>query len=426
MRHRSELCEIFRAALDAVHGGRAVERALRGESPRPPVFVLGAGKAACAMASGVCDVLGERVREGLVVGADGALESVPGIEVRAAGHPLPDARGVAAAEAALAFARRTPSDATLLVLISGGASALWPAPVSGVTLDAKRSLTDLLLRSGVPIRDLNAVRKHLSRIKGGGLARVCGAGRVLTLLVSDVSGDAVDAIGSGPTAPDPTRYADAERVLRDAVGLDAVPRAVREHISAGVAGRVPETPKPGNRCFDAVEHRVVATLADALAAAASAGSARGLAVHALGEALRGEARELAPGLGAQARELRSAPPALLVAGGEPVVHVRGAGRGGRAQELALAFALEIDGEEGLSALFAGTDGSDGPTDAAGAVVDGTTAARARALGLEPRDHLDRNDAYPLLRATGDLLLTGPTHTNVTDLALIRAGAGSMG
>ncbi len=425
MTARTELVEIFRAAIDAVHAGHAVERALRGMTLRDPVFLLGAGKAACAMAAGARHVLGNRIDSGLVVTADGCDEAVPGIEVRVAAHPLPDARGLAAAEEALAFARRTPLDATLLLVISGGASALWPAPVAGISLDAKRRVTDLLLRSGVPIADLNAIRKHLSRIKGGGLARARAAGPVLSLLVSDVSGDGVDAIGSGPTAPDPTLYSDALEVLRDAVGLEAVPPEVREHIEAGVAGRVPETPKVGDRCFDAVEHHVVARLAVALGAAVDAGRARGLAVR-LGERLQGEARELAPGLATRARSLRGFAPALLVAGGEPTVHVHGSGRGGRAQELALAFAIEIDGEDGIAALFAGSDGCDGPTDAAGAVVDGTTAARARALGLDPRDHLERNDSYPLLLATGDLLVTGPTHTNVTDLALVRTAASPMG
>lgn len=424
MSEREQLLAIFGAALAAVHGGDSVERALRERDPAGDcISLLAAGKAACAMAAGARAVLGERVREGLAVTKSGHGFPVPGVEVREASHPLPDARGVAAAGAALAWARRGPASRTLLVLLSGGASALWVAPAQGVSLEDKRIVTDGLLRAGVPIGALNAVRKHLSRIKGGGLARAARAARVVSLLISDVPGDAVDAIGSGPTAPDPTTYADALDVIAGAVGLDAVPRAVRHHLEAGAAGERAETPKPGDPLFERCECALVATLDHALEAASRAGAALGLRVVEAGAVLQGEARDWGPRLAERARALRGDLPALLVAGGEPVVHVRGEGRGGRAQELALAFALAAEGEGGLSALFAGTDGSDGPTDAAGGIVDGTTAARARERGLDPRAHLDRNDSHPVLAATGDLLVTGPTHTNVTDLALIRVAPG---
>jgi glycerate-2-kinase len=412
------LGEIYREALAAVHAGRAVERALAGwDADR--VELLAVGKAACAMAAGARAALGPRLRGGLAVTKPAHGFPVAGVEVREAGHPLPDARGAAAAEQALA--RAAASKDPLLVLVSGGASALWPAPVAGVSLEDKRATTELLLRSGADIAALNAVRKHLSRIKGGGLARAAAGRRVLALLVSDVAGDAPDAIGSGPTAPDPTTYADALRALRRADLLERVPRSVRGHLEAGAAGRSDETPKPGDEIFARVEHRIVARLADALRAASAAARARGFEVRDLGRALDGDVAEVARSL---ARHVRAAGSrrVILVAGGEPTLVVRGGGVGGRAQHLALALALELEGERGWTALCAGSDGTDGITSAAGAAVDAGTLARARASGLDPADHLARRDTHPLLRAIGALVETGPTHTNVNDLALVALGA----
>jgi glycerate-2-kinase len=424
---RARLLEVYRAALESVEGAGAVERSLRERDPGPgPFFLLGAGKAACAMARGARDALGSRLGAGLLATKDGHAQPLEGLEVRESAHPIPDARSVAAAESALARAAALPAEAALLVLISGGASALWTAPAPGVSLEHKQAVTDLLLRSGVEIEALNAVRKHLSRIKGGQLARAVGERRILTLLVSDVRGDRIDTIGSGPTAPDPTTYGDALGVLRDAGVLEEVPAAVCTRLEAGLAGRLPETPKPGDACVRSVEHRVVASLAQALCAAEGAARERGLRVESLGEALHGEARVCARDLSARARQARHAGPVLLVAGGEPVVHVRGAGRGGRAQEMALAFALALEGEGGVTGLFAATDGTDGPTDAAGAIVDGDTPRCARREGIDPQASLERNDAYPLLEATGALLRTGPTGTNVTDLALILASPPGSG
>ena len=420
MSQRALLEQLFRAALEAVDGETAVARALSSRSAGDrPVFAVGAGKAACAMAQGAAAALGSRLRGGLVVTRDGYGFDVAGFEVLEASHPLPDDRGVAAADRTLEWIRSLDPDADLLVLLSGGASALWTAPVAGVALEHKRDLTDRLLRAGAPIQDLNAVRKHLSRIKGGGLACAAGARSVLTLALSDVAGDRLDVIGSGPTAPDPSTYADALNVL-ERFKVEA-PESVRSHLIAGTAGRRPETPGPGDPLFARVEHRIVATLEDAVRAALDEAAARGLQTRPLGRVLEGEARICARRLAEQARSGAAGSLKLLAGGGEPTVTVRGPGRGGRAQEAALAFALAIEGESRIAALFAGTDGSDGPTDAAGAVVDGSTVARARAAGLDPRTHLDRNDSHALLEATGDLLVTGPTRTNVTDLVLIALG-----
>jgi hydroxypyruvate reductase len=417
---RALLEQLFRAALDAVDGERAVARALSADAADDrPLFAVGAGKAACAMAQGAVSALRERLGGGLVVTRDGYGFEVARFEVLEAAHPLPDARGAAAAERTLERLRTLDPAADLLVLLSGGASALWTAPVAGVALAEKRELTDRLLRAGAPIEALNAVRKHLSRIKGGGLARAAGGRRVLTLALSDVAGDRLDVIGSGPTAPDPSTYADALDAL-ERFRVE-VPASIRHHLTAGAAGRHPETPGPGDPLFERVEHRIVAALGDAIQGAADAAAARGLGASVLGRVLEGEARDCAERLAKRARSHTGGNLQLLVGGGEPTVTVRGAGRGGRAQELALAFALAIEGASGIAALFAGTDGSDGPTDAAGAIVDGSSVARARAAGLDPRAHLDRNDSHPLLAATGDLLVTGPSRTNVTDLALIALG-----
>ena len=373
MSERAALEAIFGEALSAVHGGRAVERSLRERDPGDLRWtLLAAGKAACAMAEGARAVLGERIRAGWVVTKDGCARSVAGLDVREAAHPLPDARSAAAAEHALEVARSLGPGDGLLVLLSGGASALWAAPVPGVSLAAKSETTSLLLRAGVDIEGLNAVRRALSRIKGGGLARACAADRLLTLAVSDVADDRPTTIGSGPTAPACASPARALEVVRAAGVAAALPSAVRAHLEASAEQAVAvascHEPAPA-------EYRVVASLAQGLDAAGRAAAARGLEVHRFEARLEGEARELARTLAAAARRARATGADLLIAGGEPTVVVRGSGTGGRAQELALAFALETAGDAQLAGLFAGTDGSDGPTDAAGAYVDPELLAR---------------------------------------------------
>ena len=406
------------AALDAVHAGRAVEKALRAWDPPARLSVLGAGKAACAMAQAALATLGSRVSGGSIVTKTGNAFPVPPLEVVEASHPIPDARGVDAAERALRHARSLGAPNTLLVLISGGASALWCAPADGVSLEAKQQLTRALLNAGADIAELNAVRKHLSRIKGGGLRVAARPASVFTLAVSDVAGDLPDRIGSGPTVPDPTTFADALSVLR-ALGIEgATATAVSLRLEQGAAGQHAETWKADAELDEGDGFRVVARLEDALEAARVEAESRGQQVRVLGSILYGEAVALGRSLATVARRARDAGGGFLIAGGEPTVVVRGDGMGGRCQELALAFAVELQGAEGITALFAGTDGNDGPTDAAGAFADTSTVKRATANGLDPVAHLTRNNSHPLLRATGDLHVTGPTQTNVTDLALI--------
>ena len=407
MSRRELLLELFHAGLRAVDGCAAVERSLRDDDPGGSRWtVIAAGKAACAMAEGARAALGARIVRGLCVTKQAHGRSLPGFEVREAAHPVPDHRGEQAAAEALSMAGELGESDALLCLLSGGASALLVSPVAGVSLSEKRTVTDLLLRSGVDITALNTVRRRLSRIKGGGLARAASPARVLTLAVSDVAGDRPEAIGSGPTAADPTGHADALEVLGRAGIVDHVPPAVLAHLR----GADPAQPSQGG------EYRVVASLEGALRAIEREARARGRRVRSPGRVLDADVRVCASDLLRRIAEHDDAD--LLLAGGEPTVVVRGDGRGGRAQELALAFALSLDPDSPATALFAGTDGSDGPTDAAGAIVDAGTRQRAADAGLDAADHLARNDSHPLLAASGDLIVTGPTGTNVGDLALI--------
>lgn len=391
------------------------------------LWVIGAGKAAVGMALGARDALGERITGGTVATRDGYGGEVPGIYVWEAAHPVPDTRGLAAAADALACARAAREHDVVLCLVSGGGSALWPAPVAGVSLTELRALTDALLRAGATIREINAVRKHLSRIGGGWLAREAYPARVVTLAVSDVVGSPLDVIAGGPTVPDPTTFADALGVL-SAYEI-AAPSAALRWLQAGAAGEVPETPKPFGLEFERVSAHVVASNADALRGAAAEAERLGCRARIVADDLEGEAREVARGIARLALESREGmspgdPPLALLLGGETTVTVRGRGTGGRNQELALALALELEGCAGIVAAALGTDGTDGPTPAAGGMVDGETVARAAAAGLDARDHLARNDSNPLLRAAGDLLVTGPTGTNVCDVVVILAGQAS--
>lgn len=380
------------------------------------IWLIGAGKAACGMTLGALDVLGSRITGGTVVTKDDHGFLIPGIEVREARHPLPDERGVAAADEALRIAQQASRKDLVLCLLSGGASALWPAPVSGVTLTDLQATTDALLRAAAPIQEINAVRKHLSRIAGGQLARAAGPARVLTLAISDVVGSPPDVIGSGPTVPDSTTFHEALQVLsRRQV---AVPRNTQDHLERGAAGTVPETPKPGDPLFERTSWILAASIGHALRAAADEANRLGYRTRVVTDLLEGEARVVGRKLAGLAAGVQ--PPAALLFGGETTVTVQGNGRGGRNQELALAAAIALQDRAGVLLAALGTDGTDGPTDAAGAVVDSGTIERGQTRGLDAADHLRRNDAYSYLQATGDLLVTGPTGTNVADLTLLLA------
>jgi glycerate 2-kinase len=394
---------------------------------RGRLVLMAAGKAASRMARAAEAILGDRLSESLAVDTSA---SVPLARTRRllAGHPVPDQRGLLAAAEAFELAGRLGKHDLLLVLLSGGASSLLPSPAAGVSLADKAAVTSLLLRAGATIDELNTVRKHLSRLKGGGLARAAGEARVVTLVLSDVIGDDVSTIASGPTAPDPTTYAQALDVLRRRGVLEASPAAVRRHLEQGRAGRVPETPKPGDPLFRRVTTRVVGSNRLSVAAAARAARREGLRTLVLTTRLEGEAREASRVLVSVLRECAEvgrplSPPACLLAGGETTVTVVGSGHGGRNQELVVAAA------DGLAALprhavvaSLATDGVDGRSEAAGGVVDGESARRAQALGLAPASaFLAANDSRSYLASLGDLILTGPTGTNVMDLTLLLAG-----
>jgi hydroxypyruvate reductase len=314
----------------------------------------------------------------------------------------------------------------VICLLSGGGSALLPCPVPPVTLEDKQAVTSLLLECGAEIGEINCIRKHLSRLKGGGLAKMAHPAMVLTLILSDVVGDSLDVIASGPTVEDPTTFSQALAVLERHKIMEKVPDAVKTYLEAGAAGEYPETPKPGDPEMAGVINLLVGTNAIAVRAAEDAARALGYNTTVLSSTVTGETKDAAAVHAAVAREIVTTDqplkrPACLLSGGETTVTIKGAGKGGRNQEFALAAALSIQGLPGTVILSAGTDGTDGPTDAAGAMADGTTVKRAEAAGMDASTHLDNNDAYPLFEKLGDLLMTGPTLTNVMDLRVILVG-----
>ncbi len=371
------------------------------------------------MAAATEAILGDRISEGFVVVKDGYTAATRIVGIAEAGHPVPDSRGEAAAMRLLELAAGATADDLVLVLVSGGGSALTPAPAPPVTLDEKQQVTRQLLAAGATINELNAVRKHLSRIKGGQLARAAAPARVVTLILSDVIGDPLDVIASGPTAPDPTTFEEALTVIERRGLIDIAPRSALERLRAGARGEVEETPKPADPIFDRVTNLVIGNNALIGDAAVAAAGRLGYRPHFLTRQLQGEARGVARDLVDRARRLD--PPACVIATGETTVTVRGSGKGGRCQEFALAAAIEIEGQKDFTVLAAGTDGTDGPTSAAGGVVDGETVSRGRTAALDANALLDDNDSYRFLQSTGDLLLSGPTNTNLLDLYLVLRG-----
>ena len=427
------LQNILAAALEAVDPYKAVRAAL--EAPDAPtrgalaaarrVVVVALGKAACPMARAARDVLGERISRGVIVTKAGHAPAPPeGFRIVIGGHPVPDEGSVRAAAAIFHALRGLGEDDLVLLLLSGGGSALAVAPRMPLTLADLQRTTQLLLASGAAIEEVNAVRKHLDAIKGGGLARAAAPAAVVGLVLSDVLGDPLDAIASGPAVPDPTTFADAWAVLARYGLTDRLPPAVREVLQRGLRGEIPETSKPGDPHLARVHHRIVGNIRLAVEAAAQAARREGFHTAIAATALQGEAREVGKALAAvlaeMARRDRPLPrPACLLLGGETTVTLgENPGRGGRNQELALAAALGLEGLRGAWLVSFATDGTDGPTDAAGAVATGETLKRARARGLSPAEFLQRHDAYTFWEAVGGLLRPGPTRTNVNDLILL--------
>jgi hydroxypyruvate reductase len=390
------------------------------------IVVVGLGKAGASMAGAVEEILGGRIQRGVVVTKYGHVQPMKTIRLHEAGHPVPDEAGIAGAQAILDCVKGLGPEDLVLVLISGGGSALTPAPVEGISLAEKQALTKALLACGADIREMNMLRKHISRIKGGQLARAAQPARVRTLILSDIVGDPLDAIASGPTVPDPTTYADALGILDKYRIRQEIPTGIRAHLEAGAAGKVSETPKPADPLFARVKSLMVASNIQALEAAKVEAQRLGLRAMILSSFIEGETRDVARMHAALALEVRAsgnpvAPPVCFITGGETTVTLKGKGKGGRNQEFALAAALDIAGLRDVVVLSAGTDGTDGPTDAAGAIADGDTLKRAVAAGLKPRVALDGNDAYPFFERLSDLIITGPTRTNVMDVRLVLVG-----
>jgi glycerate 2-kinase len=423
MTARAFLEGLFRTAIAAVHPSTCLPQHL----PVPPaggrLIVLAAGKAAGAMTEAAerhyLDVIGVSAPHltGLAVTRHGYGRPTRQIELVEAGHPVPDAAGLAATLRVLDLADAATAKDLVLVLLSGGASANWIAPAPGVAFTDKQAVTHALIRAGSNIADMNTVRKHLSRIKGGRLARRAQPAHVVTLAISDVPGDEPAVIGSGPTVPDPSTLADARAIVaHHRLSLpDAVAKALADPAN--------ETPKPGDRFFDNTEFHLVARPADSLQAAEAAARAAGYDCVMLGDSIEGEAYEIATEHAELAMALRAAGRrAVILSGGELTVTVRGRGQGGPNQEYALALARALKGTPGITALAADTDGTDGgsgaPDDPAGAVIDYSTLARAQALGLDPAAFLSDNNSTGLFTPLGDLVQTGPTYTNVNDFRAI--------
>jgi len=397
---------------------------LPGHLPHPPsgrTLVIGAGKAAASMALAVEQHWPrDAPLEGLVITRYRHGLPTRRVRVIEAGHPVPDEAGETAAKEILQRTRSLAPSDLLLALVSGGGSALLSLPVETVGMEALKATTRELLRSGAPIQDINTVRKHLSAIQGGRLAAACRA-PVLALIISDVTGDDPTHIASGPCAPDPTTYGDALEVLHR-YGVNAVP-AVREHLERGAGGEVPETPKPGDGIFARVENRVIATARQALLSAQEFLHARGVPTMNLGDSVTGEASEVAKVYAALARQIAQhadplKPPVALISGGECTVTVRGNGRGGRCTEFLLSLAVELAGAANVYAIACDTDGIDGSEDNAGAVLTPESLARGARLGLDARKLLADNDAYGFFSRLEDLVVTGPTRTNVNDYRAI--------
>jgi glycerate-2-kinase len=428
---REQLVRVYRAAIAAVEPASLIRARflagdttlLRiGENRTTPVaartWLIAAGKAAGPMARETSRILGRRLAGGFVALPHRARGLPPALRQFVAGHPLPNRRSLEAGKRAAAIAAGARRGELLIVLLSGGASSLLVFPAAGISLEDKAATNDLLLRSGATIGEINTVRKHLSRIKGGGLLRRGGAARVIGLILSDVIGGSPAVVGSGPTASDPTTFADALRVLARHRILDRVPRAVRRHLELGARGLRRETLKPGER---SARNFVIGDNRLALQAAGKQAEKLGFGSQILTVSLRGGTERAARRYGAEVRRRARAKSLCLLAGGETTVKVRSKGSGGRNQHFALALAEEIAGLRNVRCLIAGSDGRDGPTDAAGAFVDGTTVERARRLGLEPHAFLRNHDSHAFFAALGDLFRPGPTGTNVMDLEIAIIG-----
>jgi glycerate 2-kinase len=390
------------------------------------ILVIGAGKASAPMAQAVEKILGSGIHKGIVVTKHGYVAPLKKIQLVEGGHPLPDKGGIKGTKRILRLISNLDQNDLVICLISGGGSALLVSPSPGISLKEKKELTDQLLRCGANIKEINTIRKHISQVKGGRLAQLAHPAYVMTLILSDVIGSRIDSIASGPTAPDTTTFSDCLKILQKYKLKDKIPPSIYDHLKKGAQGKIEETPKPGDPIFKKVRHFIIGSNSLALEAAKQKAEDLGFNTIILSRPVSGDTTRAALRHANFAKRIQEKgdpvfPPACLISGGEATVKVRGKGLGGRNQEFVLVGATKIAGLENMVMLSAGTDGTDGPTDAAGAICDGRTIKKAIPKGLDPKQYLDNNDSYHFFQKLGDLLKTGPTNTNVMDVHLILVG-----
>ena len=433
---RSNAVKIFQKGLQAVEPGSAIKRSCKRKNDHlvignkkynlskiKNIFVTGAGKATAPMAAAIEDIIGENITHGIINVKYGHTANLNSIRLIEAGHPVPDKNGMKGADEILNLAAGAKKNDLVLCLISGGGSALLVLPAEGITLKDKQDTIKILLSCGATIHEINTIRKHISKIKGGRLAKAAYPARMLSLILSDVVGDDLDVIASGPSVPDPSTFEESLKIFKKYKITKNIPKAVVSHMKKGASGKVPETPKEGNRIFKNTYNLVIAGNMEAITAARQESNKMGYNTLVLSSMIEGETRDVAKVHTAIAKEiLRTGipipPPACILSGGETTVNITGSGLGGRNQEFVLAAAIDIAERKNIVVLSGGTDGGDGPTDAAGAMADTNTLKRAESMGLNPLNFLLNNDSYHFFKRLDDLLITGPTNTNVMDLRII--------
>ncbi len=435
---KKDCLTIFEAGIKAVNPYQAVKHYLKVEgdflylpnhtfnlSAFKNIYVIGAGKASAYLALALEEILGERLKGGLIIVKYGHGAHLKKVKVIEAGHPIPDENGLCGAHALVKLAKGFGIEDLVFCVISGGGSALLPLPVAGISLKEKQETTKALLGCGAPIHEINSIRKHLSQIKGGGLARVVYPATLVSLIISDVIGNDLGVIASGPMVADTSTFLECKKILERYHLLSNIPRAVRNHILKGVRGGVQETLKQGSAILKKTINLVIGSNTQCLEAAEKKAKTIGYNTLLLSSFVEGEAREVAKMQAAILKEIINfgrpiLRPACVISGGETTVTIRGTGKGGRNQEFALTCGIEIAGLKGTAVLSAGTDGTDGPTDAAGAYADWKMVDRAKKLGLDPCHYLDNNDSFHFFEQLNDLIITGSTKTNVMDMIVLLA------
>ncbi len=433
---RKDAVEIFYKALKAVQPGPAIKRHCKFDgkslfighrsyhlSRYKNLYVFGAGKATAPMAATIENMIDEKITGGIVTVKYGHVTDLKHINLIEAGHPIPDESGKRGASAILNLAKNVKEDDLILCLISGGGSALLPFPYDGLTLKDKQDTIKTLLSCGATIHEINTIRKHISKIKGGRLAQAVYPATLVTLILSDVVGDDLDVIASGPTVPDSSFFYDCKNIFLRYNIIEKIPKNILNHIKSGISGEINETPKPLDPVFDKTYNLIIGSNVESLMSAKEKAERLGYNVLLLSSMIEGETRFIAQVHGAIAREIIKTGnplplPACILSGGETTVTITGNGLGGRNQEFALSASIDISGQKNIVMLSGGTDGTDGPTDAAGAFSDNFTLKRAEEMGLDPYRFLANNDSYHFFQKLGDLFITGPTNTNVMDLRIV--------